>query len=310
MARPLDVASVALAVCAIGCGSGAGAGGSADAGANPDVASSVTLKLTPVMLQPGQEVYKCQDFANPFHQQNADILSYENHMVDSHHMFLFYKQGAVDGSIQDCPNGGLEFHPFTFSSQLSDFVQTYPEHVGATIPGADGFTLNLHALNGGSTALTATLLVTMHVAKPGLVTEHVGVLYLGQTNVTSPPLDIPPGLHTATASYALAQDMNLLMSSSHMHRRATNFVARTSSGTQLFTTTQWSEPQPQYFSTPLALKSGTSITWSCTYSNDTGTDLLFGESAATNVMCVSYSTFFPVKDVNHPVVANFYDPSL
>jgi hypothetical protein len=303
------VVCFALVACLPGCGSAAGSG-SSDGADGSEVAYSTTLTLTPVTLQPGQEVYKCQDFANPFHGQAADILSYENHMVDSHHMFLFYKAGAVDGAIQDCPNGGLEFHPFTFSSQLPDFVQSYPEHVGATIPAADGFTLNLHALNGGSAAVTAKLLVTMHVAKQGVITQHVGVLYLGQTNLTNPPLDIPPGVHTASASYVVAQDMNVLMSSSHMHRRATGFVAQTSSGTQLFTTTLWSDPAPRYFSTPLALRSGTTVTWSCTYDNETGSDLVFGESAATNVMCVSYSTFFPVKDVNHPVITNFYDPSL
>ena len=275
MARLVTLASLGLAACALGCGAAGGSQSTGDAGASSDIAYSVTLQLTPVTLQPGQEVFKCQDFANPFHGQPADIVSYENHMVDSHHMFLFYKPGAVDGPIQDCPNGGLEFHPFTFSSQLADFVQTYPEHVGATIPSSDGLTLNLHALNGGSSSVTATLLVTMHVAKPGLVTEHVGVLYLSQTNFTSPPLDIPPGVHTATAWYTLAQDVNLLMSGSHMHKRATNFVAQTSPGTQLYATTQWSDPTPRYFSGPLAVKSGTSITWSCTYNNDTGSDLVF-----------------------------------
>jgi hypothetical protein len=310
MVRPVTLASLGLAACALGCGSAGGSPSSVDAGSDSGIAYSVTLTLTPVTLQPGQEVFKCQDFANPFGGKSADIAVYENHMVDSHHMFLFYKPGAVDAPIQDCPSGGLEFHPFTFSSQLPDMVQTYPEHVGATIPASDGFTLNLHALNPGSAPVTATLLVTMHVAKPGLVTQHVGVLYLSQTNFTTPPLDIQPGVHTATASYTLASNVNLLMSASHMHQRATSFVARTSSGTELFATTQWSDPTPRYFSTPLALRSGTSITWSCTYNNDTAGDLVFGESAVTNVMCISYSTFFPVSDVNHPVVANFYDPSL
>jgi hypothetical protein len=89
-----------------------------------------------------------------------------------------------------------------------------------------------------------------------------------------------------------------------MHKRATNFVATTSTGVTLFQTTQWAEPPPQIYSPPLFLPAGTTITWSCTYVNDTSASLTFGESAMTNVMCIGVNPFYPVTDVMNPVLGS------
>jgi hypothetical protein len=50
------------------------------------------------------------------------------------------------------------------------------------------------------------------------------------------------------------------------------------------------------------LGAGTSITWSCTYVNDTSSPLTFGESAATNVMRIYQGTFYPVADITNPIL--------
>jgi hypothetical protein len=89
-----------------------------------------------------------------------------------------------------------------------------------------------------------------------------------------------------------------------MHRYATNFVATTSTGLTLFQTTQWQEPPPQVYSPPLHLTSGTTITWTCNDVNTTGQELTFGESANTNVMCISSNIFYPVSDVTNPVLGD------
>jgi hypothetical protein len=38
--------------------------------------------------------------------------------------------------------------------------------------------------------------------------------------------------------------------------------------------------------------------------NTTGQELTFGESAETNVMCISSNIFYPVTDVTNPVLGN------
>jgi hypothetical protein len=245
----------------------------------------------------------CQDFANPFKGQQADIKTYELHMArGSHHMLAFYKVGATDGPVIACPLGGLQFGPFTFAAQSANFTQTYPQGVGATVPSDTGFTLNAHYTNPSSTPIAGQVSLTMYVAKPGIVTQHAGVLFLNQLSLLVPSWATAASPYTSDATYVLPQDVNILGSGSHMHRRATAFVATTSTGQTLFETTQWDEPPPATYSPPLHLTAGTSINWSCTYVNDTGLPLVFGEFAQSNVMCISASTFYPVRDVRQPVL--------
>ena len=41
---------------------------------------------------------------------------------------------------------------------------------------------------------------------------------------------------------------------------------------------------------------GTSITWSCTFNNQTGQMLTFGQSATQNEMCIFNGVYYPSAD--------------
>jgi hypothetical protein len=270
------------------------------AASNPEVAYAVTLTMSGFTVPAAGEVYKCQDFANPFQGQQVDIKTYELAMnAGSHHMILFYSQGAADGSVIDCPEGGLKTGPFTFGSQSQKATQTYPEGVGATIPPGMGFTMNAHYVNPGSSPIQAAVAVTMFVAVPGVVTQHAGALQYILTSISIPAGGQPV---TVTGSCAAPQDLNLLWAGSHMHKRATHFISR-SGTTTLYQTDQWADPAPTEFSPPLPIKAGADITWSCTYVNDTGSTLTFGQSALTNAMCNANGGFYPVLDISNPLIS-------
>jgi hypothetical protein len=262
----------------------------------------VTLTMSTFTVAPGQEVFYCQNFANPWGKQ-VDIKTYELNMgVGSHHMFAFYASGATNGALAACPSGGLTFGAFTFTAQSPMVTQTYPQSVGATLPSGSGFQLMVHYLNTTGSTLTSSVKLTMYIAKAGAVTNHAGVLYLNQGSMTV-PATCTTGCQSAR-TYSLPQDVNLLWSGSHMHKYGTNFVTTTSTGVTLFQTTQWAEPPAKVYSPPLHLASGTSITWTCTDVNTTGQTLTFGESAQTNVMCISVSGFYPVTNVANPVIGS------
>ncbi len=305
----LAVASV------LGCGGAGGPSGQASASsANPDASDNpeidytktVTITMDSFTVAPGEEVYYCQTFANPWNAQ-VDIKTYALEMSPgSHHMFAFYQSNATDGALAPCPNGGLQFGAFTFTAQQPKLTETYPVTVGATIPQGTGFQLMAHYLNAGTTAISSTQVsLTMYVAKPGVVTQHAGVLYLNNLAVMA-----PPGMSTSSSSYTLPQDVQIMSSASHMHRGGTNFVSKASSGETLYTTTEWAEPPGLPYSPPLELKSGTTITWKCTYDNTTGTLLSFGESATKNVMCISVSVFYPVTNIDNPVLGSAIEGAL
>ncbi len=287
-------------------GGGSGSGGSTSSGGGSSSGGGtqdVTLTMGPFTVPAGTEVFKCQTFANPFGGVNTDIASYEEHMTTgSHHMFVFFMPGVTaNGPLQDCPSGGLEFHPYPFTSQSPDAVLTYPPGVGSVIPGSYGLMLNAHFINTSQADYQATLKVTLHVAAQGTVTEHAGVIFMNNASIDIPPTGQPS---TATATCTLPQDVNLMVVGSHMHQRATNFVATSASQT-IYQTNQWADPKPTVYDPPLQLKAGAPVTWSCTYVNDTNTDLTFGESALTNVMCIFGAQYYPVADPNNPnIVCN------
>jgi hypothetical protein len=304
--RVIGIGSLAAFIfaCGTGCGGSAATGGSAPQ-SDPDIDYSVapvTLTMSTFNVPAGGEVFYCQTFANPWGKQ-VDIKTYALDMgTGSHHMFAFYDSGATDGALAPCPNGGLTFGAFTFSAQSPKLTVTYPESVGATLPSGTGFQMMVHYLNTTANEITSAVNLTMYVAKPAAVTQHAGTIFLNQATM-SVSSNCTSGCES-TASYTLPQDVNILSAASHMHKYATNFVSTTSTGITLFETTQWAEPAPKTYSPALHLASGTTITWTCTDVNMTGQELTFGESAKTNVMCISTSIFYPVSDVTNPVLGD------
>jgi hypothetical protein len=271
----------------------------AAAAIDPNAAYSVTFTMTPFTVPAGGEVYKCQDFANPFGNQAVDIDRYDLQMNQgSHHMLLFYTSDATDGPLVDCPQGGLQIGPYTFGAQSQKVSAPYPPGIGAAIPAGMGFTVDAHYLNPTTTDLQAAVQITMFVARPGAVTQHAGALQFILTSLSVPPTGMS---YAVSGSCALPQDVTLLWANSHMHQRATHFVATTGS-TTLYETNVWSDPMPQTFSPPLRLSANATIDWACTYVNDTGSPLTFGESAATNAMCNFGAAFYPVQDPSNPLI--------
>jgi hypothetical protein len=47
-----------------------------------------------------------------------------------------------------------------------------------------------------------------------------------------------------------------------------------------------------------------SITWDCSYYNDTGSALTFGDSAAKNVMCIYIGQYYPANATSPDIIAN------
>jgi hypothetical protein len=249
---------------------------------------TVTLQLTPFTVPAGTEVYKCQNFKNPFGGAAVEVKEFESHMTSgSHHLLLFYKASATDDPIEDC--SGLEFAASPYGSQRPDDGIRYPDGVAALVPGANGFRLQAHYLNTTQQPIDASVKVVFHLALPGTITDHASVLFFNNTDIYIPSGSTPvPQTKTCTVS----QDINLIMATSHMHQHGISFTA-TSGGTTIFQTTQWSDPTPAMFAPPLVLKAGSQVTFTCTYMNDTGAPLYFGESALTNEMCILSGQFYP-----------------
>jgi len=281
--------------------SSGGSSGSSGGGVTVSMdGGSETVTLTMTFDVPaGSEVFKCQNVANPFGGKDTDVDQFEAQMSEgSHHMFLFFASGATNGAVEDCPAGGLTFGPYPFMSQTPTATLAYPPGIGSRIPGTMGFMINAHFLNVTASPFQATISITMHVAPPGSVKQYAGVVFFNNIGISIPPTNTPV---QASATCTLPQNMYVLQANAHMHERATDFVA--TAGSQLIYTTQsWSTPTLEKFSPPMQLQAGTPITWTCTYQNDTGATLTFGESAERNVMCIYMMQFYPLADPSNPTI--------
>jgi hypothetical protein len=260
------------------------------------IEQTVTFTMDTVTVPAGTEVFKCQDFANPF-GRDADVVVYDGQMsVGSHHFFLFTQANKPSAPVADCPQGGLEIHPFPYLSQSPHMVQTYPQGMGSFIGAGTGFMMQVHFLNATQSPIQASVKITLSVAAPGIVTTHVGTIFMNQATMFIP--QTPPSMPVASARTCnLPQAVNVISSWSHMHARATDFKA-SANGQVFYESKIWSEPPVFQHATPLAFPSGTPITWECDYYNDTGGPLVFGPSAVANVMCIYVGQYYPAPTSN------------
>jgi hypothetical protein len=281
-----------------GAASASGAGGSTGPGSGPGGAGSggattgetVTLTMDKFTVPAGGEVFKCQNFANPFGGGVAEVQKFESHMTPgSHHLLLFYREGASDGGLEDC--SGLEFDATPYSTQLPDDQTSYPQGVAAKIEPTTGLRMQSHYLNTTNEDIEATVSITFHLAEPGSIALHAGVLFVIQPNILVGPNQTEVVEHDCQ----LPVGMNMLKAASHMHKHGTSFEA-TVAGETVFATTEWAEPDPAFFDPAKTFQSGDPLHFECTFVNNSTQTLVFGESAENNEMCIFVASFYPVPE--------------
>jgi hypothetical protein len=264
----------------------------------------ITLTMSAFTVPANSEVFKCQQFGNPW-GHDVDIVKMDGYMSPgSHHFFLFNMDATTlrtqAAPIGDCPGAGIEFHPFPYLSQTpGHYIVTYPEAtMGYPIVSANGLMMNAHYLNTSSEATTPTVSITIYPAKPGVVTTHVGSIFLNNTVFDVPANTTTPTWYPKTQTPITAEDYTIITNWSHMHQYASDFQASTG-GTTFYNETNWDEPtlrtsenDPLHM-LPLQMKAGASITWQCQYTNPTSMDMPFGDYAQTNVMCIYIGQYYP-----------------
>jgi hypothetical protein len=294
--------------------SDAGAGMLFDAAPPPDaeVGQTVTLTADPFTVDVGAEVYKCQTFPNPF-GQDVDLIYLDGTMsAGSHHFFLFNMDPTTVAlrletpptPLKDCLGAGIEFHPFPYLSQQPHWIVNFPQpNMGYPLAAQNSLMINVHYLNATTAPIQASVKITIMAAKPGVVTTHIGTIFLNNTLFSVAPTPISsPVAETKTwtpPSGALPATYNIFTSWSHMHRTSIDFQA-SANGAMFYEEKNWDSP-PLFVHNPAMPMSGsTPITWTCSYYNDTGSTLTFGDSAKTNVMCIYMGQYYPVVDPKNP----------
>ena len=266
-------------------GGAAGAGG--QAGGPFTGTRSVTIQTGDFTVGPGEEVFKCQTIRNPF-GVDVDVLRTESVMAPgSHHLIAFFDSSNTDGPVYTC--GGLEFGERVHGAQVPKYVREYPEGVALPMYANEGLRFNMHYLNTTAAPITANVTLTILAAPAGTAQHRAGFLFMNNANINVPARS----KGTATRTCSIPANVQIMDLVSHMHMHATQIVAKTATGRVVYQGTDWDHPTPSIFDPPLALGTDTEVTWTCSYNNQGDAPLSFGESAATNEMCILGGTFYP-----------------
>ena len=182
----------------------------------------------------GDEVYMCQQFANPFGKDVNLVQMVGQMSTGSHHFFVFNMSPdtlrSTASPLAECPAKGLEFHPYIYLSQTPNWTVTYPDpSMGYPLPAANGLMLNVHFLNATSAPMMAQATITITAAKTGVVTKLVGNLFLnnGEISVPVTPQSAPTVCSSCTKTEApiTDHDYEIIQSWSHMHQWGLDFQA-------------------------------------------------------------------------------------
>jgi len=246
----------------------------------------------PYTIQPGQEAVVCQDFANPLKQDVAVLESDSTMSQGSHHMFVFSDSTIASQNTTNVSTcSGIEFHDFVHVAQTPTQVIQYPSGVGKKLTSGQGLRILTHYLNAGSSSLVGQVTINIHWTPIAQVQRVAVGLFLNNALIV-----VPTGMSTQSrTTTALPADIDVMIAVSHMHKQAIGFQATTSTGQVIYKGTLWSDPVPAYFKPAMVVNKGSTITWACTYNNTTGKTLTFGESAATNEMCILAGIVYPVQ---------------
>jgi hypothetical protein len=276
-------------------GGGDGGGGGGDGGVSM-TNDAVTFEMTPFTVTAGSEVFKYQDFANPFQGADAEVTAFESHMTTgSHHLLVFYENITADGPLTD--GNGLMFGPTPFGAQQPDLTLTYPTGVASVVPASKGIRVQAHYLNATTHDINAVVKVIFHIAKPGTITQHAGVFFYVNPQIFVPRMTTRT--ISTTCSFPIAA--NLIYATGHMHQHGTNFVA-TTNGTTFYQTDNWAQAPTASLTPPIQATVNQQIDFACTFVNMTNSDLIFGESAETNEMCILSGQYYPVPAGADPLI--------
>jgi hypothetical protein len=276
----------------------------------------------------------CELFANPFGGVSTDILKMHGTMSQGSHRFFLFNLDSTSaqlytaGKASPCPGAGLEFHPFPFFSQQPDWTVSYPNApdgspMGYPLAGPDSVMIFVSYLNTSSVAISPTVQITLTPAKAGVVTTHVGSIFLNQTSMTIPTTAtmanpvISSKSWTGSPNSPSSDGSYYIFSSwSHMHEWALDFQASTNNQV-FYEEKNWDAPGLFWHlpgfgpnpttatgsAMPVHMPASGTISWQCSYYNDTGMTLTFGDSANKSVMCIYIGQYYPANAASPDVIA-------
>jgi hypothetical protein len=309
MAAPsagVGAGSSAAGTAAVAGSGGAAAAGSGSAGSGyvPSGLPDVQFALD-VMIPAGQELLECQYVAMPSDRGVIAVNSAESHYTPGSHHLLAYRTDLTalptdHVGVWNCNDGAWFMHDkgSYYEAQQPDSHRELPPGVAHEFQPGEVVLMQSHYVNTTAANINAHVTLTLHTMDIKKVTAEAGTILFSNVNISL----APHSKSRVTMTCTLPQDFHPAELWSHMHQRAANFVATTNDasattalGGMLYAEPDWSEPQPRIYpyEPAITIKSGSTITFSCDFDNDTDKTITYGDSAQTNEMCIFHGMYWP-----------------
>jgi hypothetical protein len=266
----------------------AGCGGASPSSAN------LAFTMDPFVVPAGGEAFTCK-YVPPSGVEAWVGRMHATMSAGSHHLVVFRVDttaGAPAPGQHPCnqldPPDGFDGLLYVAQSQESSY--TLPDGLGMYLAPTTGLYFQSHYVNATAHDLTATVSFDVDTMPATQVRETAGVAFLNNDQLT-----IPVGQHRAWDDCTVPSDRHLLVAAGHMHSHGTAFDAFLD-GAPIYhadgsdaTLHAWDAPG-------ILLSGGSTLRFQCSYENDTGAPLVYGNSGLTNEMCVFIGLYYPAPD--------------
>jgi len=300
--RYVSIAATMLFAC--------GGGGDGEPGIDAAVDAAYTTgtyhaTFGPLTVQPGEENTKCVE-VRLGNTANIQVHEIANHLGPMSHHFIVYRKSTGEARPEpyDCQPFTSALNPANGSplmiTQRGDEVLTLPDDVVFTLQPDQLIRLELHYINTGDEPMDVTATAEFRTLL-GASTE-ADFIFAGSPDIRLPSR---PGIQTVGPVYLpLPGDFggsNVFAITGHTHQLGKTVTvetaeSKTGPGTMVYDPSlfNWDEPDTIYHTPPFQIPTTGGFRFSCTYENQTGNEVGFGEGV-DDEMCFFWLYYYPSK---------------
>jgi hypothetical protein len=249
-------------------------------------------------LNGGQERFLCQRLTIADDLWISEITPV-NGQATHHQVLAIDVSGSQPDGLVDC-SSGIELNvikwKMLFASGVNSPSLTMPDGVALHIAAGQQIVFQMHLLNATQSAVNSNASIDIRTVPAGAPAPTEAQMVLAgpiPDNRVTPA--IPVGVHTVNGKCTLKDATHYFAVFPHMHQTGTHIaVSATVGGTaQTLYDADYSFNNQDFKEfTPIAMGAGDVVGVACTYDNETGMPVQFGQSSY-NEMCFAISYFYP-----------------
>lgn len=284
---------VALASCGGGSSSSVDAAKSdaaVDAGVDAANDGFTTLIARDWSLAVGQETYRCRRIVAPADMYITGFRAIAP--AGTHHTVVTLSDSGPLGDY-DCNAGNLDLKMLYASGVGTDDL-AFPTGVAIKIKAGQRININLHLFNTTDHVIAGNSGVKVKTIAQSAVVAEAEMIFGGTFNLNIPS-GAAPTVQTGTCT--AASNYNIFGVWPHMHQYATHQKVTLTRGSTPMTLLDdaytFTEQRNYPLAAPVAVIPGDKIQVTCTYQNDSGQTIHFGDSSEAE-MCLTGLYRFPV----------------